>query len=314
MNATGRPEPGAVAVAALWLALGCQPNSRHGPTSARDGEPASGVESGDLGVVPSVRASAPPPVPPAPPQPPELLGKPLQALPVEGFGSATIALPLGTRGPRPVIIALHGNYDRPEWQCEVWRDISESFPWVLCPRGVPRTDAPKSADRWTYAGWPKLRDEIEAGLEALAAAHPTYVDTEAPIFTGFSLGAILGVHLLTSTATEGQKLLPAYRAAVLIEGGYTGWHLNAAKTFSARGGQRVLFACGQSTCRQASKQAARMLEKHGVSAEIVSGGDIGHTYSDAVADAVRSRWGWLTQVDSRFRKELTEARGLHSAE
>lgn len=294
-------------VAILLLGQCCQPNARHGSTAPSDAEPATSVSPREPRGTPHAQEPvATPSLPPAPPPPPELSGEPMQSLVVDGFGAAEIALPLGATSPRPVVIALHGNYDRPEWQCEVWRDISGGFPWVLCPRGVPRTDAPKSADRWTYRGWPELREEIEAGLRALAAAYPMFVDAESPVFTGFSLGAILGVHILTAGGKP-TKASPRYRVAVLIEGGYTGWHANAAKSFAALGGQRVLFACGQSACRHASKQAAIVLEKHGVSAAMVSGGDVGHTYSDAVAEAIGSRWSWLTQVDARFGPALTEA-------
>src|SRR5690606_1646561 len=41
----------------------------------------------------------------------------LVALDVPGFGSANVAVPLGARSPRPLVIALHGDADRPEWPC-----------------------------------------------------------------------------------------------------------------------------------------------------------------------------------------------------
>ncbi|HEU5074316.1 MAG TPA: hypothetical protein VFU02_09085, partial [Polyangiaceae bacterium] len=194
-----------------------------------------------------------------------------------------------------MVIALHGNYDRPEWQCEVWRGITGGFPWVLCPRGVPRGDAPKSADRWTYTTAAKALEELRAALDSLTESFPAHVDAQAPVFTGFSLGAILGVHLLA-----GPEGLPRVQGAVLVEGGYAGWHKARAEALMARGGARVLFACGQSACRHASKQAAQVLQKQGVQAEVVSGGEIGHTYDGAVAEAIRERWGWLTEADPRF--------------
>ena len=226
-----------------------------------------------------------------------MLSGALLPLPVPGFGEAVVSVPLGARTPRPVVIALHGNYDRPEWQCEVWRSITAGFPWVLCPRGVPRGDAPKSADRWTYTTAAKLTEEVRAAMAELSTRFPAHVDGEAPVFTGFSLGAILGVHLLS--APEG---LPRVRGAVLIEGGYAGWHQARAKAFVSRGGTRVLFACGQSACRHASKQTSHVLQKQGLLVEIASGGDIGHTYDGAVAEAIRERWAWVTEGDTRFAR------------
>src|SRR5262245_9947598 len=74
-----------------------------------------------------------------------------------GFGRAVVSLPLGSTGKRPVVIAAHGNYDRPEWQCEVWRGIVRNRGFVLCPRGVPRPDSPSRTDiRFTYRNQPLL--------------------------------------------------------------------------------------------------------------------------------------------------------------
>jgi hypothetical protein len=37
-------------------------------------------------------------------------------LPVQGFGPATIALPLGATTARPIAVVLHGAQDRADWQ------------------------------------------------------------------------------------------------------------------------------------------------------------------------------------------------------
>ena len=221
----------------------------------------------------------------------------MRELSVEGFRAATLSAPLGAQQQRPIVIALHGNYDRPEWQCAVWREVTQGYPWVLCPRGVPRADA-KALDRWTYAGAPKLAEEIAAGLAALAAAYPDYVDTKKPMLAGFSLGAILGVQLLSKKQRE-----PSYPVSVLVEGGYKGWNKASAKAFSEQGGKRVLFACGQSACEHASRQAAKVLTKYGISAEVVSGGNVGHTYDGAVAEAIEAKWRWLVGDDTRFSNQ-----------
>src|SRR5262245_33853722 len=77
--------------------------------------------------VTSISEPAPPAPAPPPPPPPEpavlTAAEPFVDLPVEGHGAAVVSLPRGARDKRPVVIATHGNYDRPEWQCEVWREI-----------------------------------------------------------------------------------------------------------------------------------------------------------------------------------------------
>ena len=49
------------------------------------------------------------------------------------YGMVTV--PLGAREPRPLVVALHGGSDRPEWACSAWRSISEGHAFVVCPRG-----------------------------------------------------------------------------------------------------------------------------------------------------------------------------------
>src|SRR5689334_2604590 len=89
---------------------------------------------------PETPAFAPPPPPPEPVT--VEAAQPFIELPVEGHGAAVVSLPLGARDKRPVVIATHGNYDRPEWQCEVWREIVGDAAFVLCPRGSMRPDSP----------------------------------------------------------------------------------------------------------------------------------------------------------------------------
>ena len=202
-------------------------------------------------------------------------------------------LPVAARGKRPVVVALHGNYDRPEWQCEVWRGITGAFPFVLCPRGIPRTDAPKGEDRWTWGALARTKKELFAAIDALRARYPEHVADGPIVFTGFSLGAILGRHLLSAHADT-------FTRAVLVEGGYEGWSIGFAKRFHAGGGERVLFACGQTACRYAGKAAARSAEKADVGAKVTFGGNVGHTYDGVVAQGVKDELGWLTEGDERW--------------
>jgi poly(3-hydroxybutyrate) depolymerase len=214
------------------------------------------------------------------------------SLPVTGFRDAVVSLPLGATTKRPIVLALHGNFDRPEWQCEVWRGIVQTTAFVLCPRGTPRADAP-GLDRWEYGSRAKTRDELEAALAALRERYADYVADGPVVFTGFSLGAILGVGIVQSDPQR-------FARVVLTEGGQRGWSRATAKAFKAGGGERVLFACGQAGCVQNSKTLVTQLEKEGVLGRVVSGGKAGHTYDGPVARAIADSWAWLTEGDPRF--------------
>src|SRR6185312_13429192 len=130
---------------------------------------------------------------------------PLVPLEVAGFLDAVISVPLGARAPRPVLVATHGLWDFPEGLCDNWRWIVGDRAWVLCPRGTAMPDK-----TFRYLNGPALAKEIDAGVRALEERYPGYVDGKARIYTGFSLGAILGVWVIAHDPAK-------YPRAVLIE-------------------------------------------------------------------------------------------------
>jgi predicted esterase len=207
-------------------------------------------------------------------------------LAVPAFREAIVSVPLDTSEPRAIALALHGNYDRPEWQCQVWRRITRGSVWVLCPRGIPRRDVPASEDRWEWGSLAKTKQELVAAVSALRERFGPHVDAGPMIFTGFSLGAILGARLIQDPELD-------FGAAVLIEGGYQGWTAGKAKALQPRL-RRLLFGCGQSECRNAFKyQLGPLFERSGLSASMVADVKAGHTYDDPVASLVAAEWSGL---------------------
>ena len=213
----------------------------------------------------------------------------LSPLAVEGYRDAIVSIPHGAVDKRPIVVALHGNYDRPEWQCEVWREVFQAFPFIVCPRGIPRGDAPKSQDRWTYGALKKTEAEMFAAVDACKSKYPEYVDDSKLLFIGFSLGAILGKLTV-------RKHPERFGAAVFIEGGYEAW----SKAIAAKLTSRVLFACGQHACKARSNTAARQFKAAGLEARVAFGGNIGHTYDGVVAKAVKKERAWLLEGDPRW--------------
>ena len=251
---------------------------------------------------PGSSASASPPGS-APSPPPRLdAPAPFADLPVDGFAPAVVALPVGARGRLPVLLATHGNYDRPEWQCEVWREIIGRRGFVLCPRGVARPDSPGGDDiRFTYTNNQALEREIAAAMAALIRRYPDHVDPSAPIYTGFSLGAIMGVSIASRDPSLAMR-------AVLVEGGHDKWTAPVVKAYAASGGRRVLFACGQGGCVAAARRPAALLEKAGVATRIVHGKGVGHGYGGAVAAEVKSAFDWVVEGDPRWAAAAPEPR------
>jgi dienelactone hydrolase len=212
-------------------------------------------------------------------------------LEVAGFAPAVVAVPAGSRQRWPLVVAAHGNYDRPTWQCQEWQRIVESAAFVLCPRGNPRPDSPSAEDiRFTFPDNAALERELDAAITAVAARFGARIDTSSIVYTGFSLGSILGAKIAARTPAR-------YPRLVLIEGGHDAWSDRAAKDFGAGGGKRVLFLCGQADCEQAARGAARRLEKAGVATRVELARGLGHSYGGPMNDLARGQLAWLTEGD-----------------
>ncbi|HEU4409736.1 MAG TPA: hypothetical protein VFS43_31065 [Polyangiaceae bacterium] len=295
-RAAGAPFRGASGGGALALlaALGCsRPASEPGAgaaAAAPEPAPSAGPaapEAAAPGVSSAPGASS------APAALPPLARGPFAALPVEGYAEAVVSLPSGATGPRPVLVAAHGNYDTPEWQCRVWREAVGARGFVVCPRGVPRRDSPSRDDvRYEYASGAALERELDAALGALARAYAGYVDGEAVIYTGFSLGANMGSGIIRRRPKQ-------FPRAVLIEGG-SAWAAGAAAAYAKGGGARLLWACGQPGCVQSSERSAASFVKAGGAARVVHAKGAGHTYDGPVAERVRGAFDWLVEGDARW--------------
>lgn len=239
-------------------------------------------------------ASAPGPAAPDRAAPPparveRIEGPAFVAIEVEGWGPAVVAVPVGAPAPQPVVLATHGNYDHPDWQCSTWRGIVGAERFVLCPRGIPRPDSPSPDDvRFTHASNAALEAEIEAGLAALRRRFGAHVADGPIVYTGFSLGAIMGVAIAARAKHPGR-----YPAMVLVEGGHDRWTPGTARAFADAGGRRVLFGCGQPSCFLDAKRASTHLERAGIATSIVGVKDAGHSYGGAVARELQAGWTFV---------------------
>ena len=170
---------------------------------------------------------------------------------------------------------------------------------MLCLRGSPRPDSPTGDDiRFWYLSNQALEKEVNAATLALKARFPDYLDDDHPLYTGFSLGAIMGVSI--AVRAKGR-----YPRLVLIEGGHDKWTPEAAAAFAKQGGLRVLFVCSQSWTTSAAKAAARRLDRAGVATRVVQGPDVGHTYDGPIAEETKANLPWVLEGDPRWEDDAT---------
>jgi pimeloyl-ACP methyl ester carboxylesterase len=218
-------------------------------------------------------------------------GLPLQ---VPGFRPAVVVPPRSSTGKRPVVVALHGNFDRPEWNCEVLPTLVEGRAWLLCIRGIPRRDTPPSWNRWTYLGRKRVMAEIDAALAALRARYPGRVDEGPLLLAGFSLGAIYSARF----AVARPKRFPLL---YLVEGSHKVWTPKAIRRFAKGGGQGVLFGCGRKGCGAWSRRLCRGFERLKVRCAEVTVPTLGHSYTDPLPQRALPLFRELVGADPRWQ-------------
>ena len=207
-------------------------------------------------------------------------------LPVPGFGNAALAVPLGATSPRPIVIMLHGAADRPEWACSALRAIAGPEPFVLCPRGVQRTDFGAADERYTFGSADDTARELRAALSALKQRFGAHVARGPVVFAGFEIGAD---HVAWIAREE-----PAFFSRlVLIEPAEASWSSSQAALFGPRGGERVLFAGGPAHFG-ALEQQATLTGRAGAEARALFLGARPNGLDRPARALLERQWRWVS--------------------
>jgi len=207
-------------------------------------------------------------------------------LDVPGFGRAALAVPLGAKSARPIVIALHGQADRPEWACAALRSIAGPAPFVLCPRGVPRADFPASDARYTFASVDDTARELRAALAELKRRFGMYVAAGPVVFTGFELGADHVAYIASQEPSFFSRLL-------LIEPSPTSWPSSQAALFGRAGGRRVLFAFGTAYRDELTLRSV-LTTRGGAESRAVFLGEGPIGLEPRTRELLKQSWAWLS--------------------
>jgi len=210
-------------------------------------------------------------------------------LPVKGFGPATVALPLGATGARPIVVVLHGARDRAEWQCGSFRGVLGGRVFILCPQGIVQ-----SAEGGLYGlgSFDDSAAELRAGLAALKTRFGAHVAPSPVLLIGYGEGAAVAADLARQE--------PAFFArAALVNGNPALVTPSAAKIFAERGGKRMLFFCTDGECDANGVERALLLTRAGLAAKSVKA-DVGPYLDQRLTDALREQVPWLVEGDPRW--------------
>jgi predicted esterase len=218
---------------------------------------------------------------------------------VPGYEPAVVSVPQAA-SRRPLLVAAHGAWDRPEPHCRLWRRVVGDRGFVLCPRGR-RTNrhVPHSHAAYYYPDHVALGREALAAIEALAARYPDQLDHSAAVWAGFSQGAIQGALVVVLHAAM-------FPRAVLVEGGngfFNEWSPFAARKYARGGGKRVLFGCGSSYCVRTANRCAGYLERAAVDTRVAHAEGAGHSYGSVMEGRLSEHFDWVVADDPRWWRD-----------
>jgi len=212
------------------------------------------------------------------------------SLEVAEFSAALVRLPVG-RERAPVLVVTHGAGGTAEAHCHLWSRIVAERAILLCLRG--RARGPNPADGEYYPDHRTLERETFAALSALRAEFADRIAAGGVYYAGFSQGATMGALMLVEHAAEVKRL-------VLVEGGVKDWSVARARAFRERGGERVLFVCGQKDCAEAARKSAYWFKLAGVPAQLQYVNGAGHSHDARVEARLIAALPWLTASDARW--------------
>ena len=195
-----------------------------------------------------------------------------------------VSVPLGAREPRPLMIALHGGGDRPDWACGEWRGMTNAYAFLVCPRGPGESES--------GLGWSSPEDtkaRIARAVAATKAMFGSWIDDAPAILAGFSMGA-------TQAALLARSDPKTYPRVALSESAYApGPVIGFALSWSKGGGERALFSCTTLGCVATYRRAARLLAAQGGASRLNIAGTNQHGIWDVVVRSVRRDWPWLVE-------------------
>ncbi len=190
--------------------------------------------------------------------------------------------PAGAKA-RPLIVSAHGAGGTPEWHCSWLTRAVGTQAHVLCLRGHAIS---RGADAYYYPEHHTLERLFLRGTEAAVAALAPDTAEQGHIYVGYSQGATMGALMIVAHAERFPNLL-------LIEGGHSHWTRKRSREFATRGGQRVYFACGQSSCKRAADRSSQHLGAAGIEVRVGYAPGAGHTPAGEVGELATEGLQWL---------------------
>lgn len=207
---------------------------------------------------------------------------PIEPLLDAGKDIGVVSVPGGATGRRPLVVALHGGSDKPEWACSEWRGATEGHAFVVCPRGK----GPPAGLHWSD---PKdTLAAIDRAVAAVTREHGAWIAEGDRTLVGFSIGASQAVHVVAMRPGEYPRVALSEGAYDLVDGAAF------ASGMAKAGVRRLLLSCTTvGRCGASYRGALSRLAKAGVEARVNLAGNLGHGLYLGAIQSIERDWGWF---------------------
>ncbi|MDB4942932.1 MAG: hypothetical protein JWP97_2466 [Labilithrix sp.] len=213
------------------------------------------------------------------------IGEPLK-LEVEGAPDAYYFKPQA-KGPRPILMYLHGRGGNPAEDCRKWAKVGTQFGWVVCPSG-PGTS--ESGGRTWSNGAGEAQRVIDGAIHALRAKYKGRVTRRGNVLIGFSEGAFVAMQVGLKDQTTWTKWL-----ILGASDQYWGGDVTEALDEQKRHVRRVYLLTGENDgVAQNTVRVGDTLKKNKVPVKVKLVPGMGHEVpSDRMVSTYRRPLAWL---------------------
>jgi len=210
-----------------------------------------------------------------------------------------VALPLGARERRPLIVGIHGAGDRADWACSEWLTTLGSHAFVVCPVGVPA----QWKDTFSWGSAEMIATRSERAVAAVKARYADYIAEGPLVYGGWSQGATLASQVFLARPKMFDRV-------VLVEAGHTPLDASAVAAGLVKGGAiRAVVACSSMPCRGFATQLEAAAKRAKLPVRTVDVGLRGHWFDEPMFRAIGPAFVW--SVDDT--EEERGWRGLDAA-
>jgi predicted esterase len=213
------------------------------------------------------------------------VGEPLR-IEVEGASDAYYFKPRA-KGPRPILMYLHGRGGNPAEDCRKWAKVGTQFGWVVCPSG---SGANETGGRTWSNGAVDAQKTIDATIQALRTKYKGRVQRRGNVLIGFSEGAFVAMQVGLKDQTTWTRWL-----ILGASDAYWGGDVTEALDEQKRKVRRVYLLTGENDgVAQNTVRVGDTLKKNNVPVKVRLVPGMGHEVpSDRMVSTYRRPLAWL---------------------